>query len=156
MSEININIIESYIQDYSARVERYLQDRKSKPIIAKSNEDCNNIFKFSDSELADILNAINKLSESKKILKFGVSFSGSYAESSKLRKKCCNCPENPMPYYQKNELRQKAETEIKSWQRLAELWLNSENKSIQELILTNKVSQSLNSEPRKVGKKYII
>jgi hypothetical protein len=155
MSEININIIESYIQDYSARVERYLQDRKSKPIIAKSNEDCNNIFKVSDSELADILNAINKLYESKRILKFGISFSGSYAESSKLRKKCCNCPNNPMPYYQKNELRAKAETEIKLWKAQAELWLNSDDKNVQELTLTNKVSQKLNSEPRKIGKKFI-
>ena len=154
MSDININIIESYIQDYSAKIERYLQERKSKPIIAKSNEECN-IFNVSDSELADILNAINKLSESKKILKFGVSFSGSYAENSKLRKKCCNCPNNPMPYYQKNELRQKAETEIKLWKAQAELWLNSDNKNIQELTLTNKVSQKLNSEPRKIGKKFI-
>ena len=147
--------VENYTKDYFERIESFLQRKKNLPQIAKSDEDCNNIFKMSDNELSDMLQAMKKLIESKRLLSFGVSFSGDFAEGSKLRSKCCNCPKNPNPYYKKNELRTKAQLIVIDWRRLAELWLKDNSKDLSEFDLRSKVSQNLNLSSGKISKKFI-
>lgn len=133
-----------YIEDYVSRVESYKNDRKFLPTKCKENDSCNTHFHISDVYLADLINGMKKLKQSQKILSFGVSFSGDFAEKSDLRRKCCACPGNPLSFTRKNDLRAKGERIVYTWLSLALDWLNSDKKDMSELSEKNKVREMEN------------
>ena len=108
-------------------INSYDQKLKSLPKNAIANDDCNK-YLSSDVLLCDTARRIETYARQNKIYSFGLKLEADkdygVGDNSKMRKRCCNCPSNPVPSSQKLIFRAKYQRYVRTWRQKAKEWIS--------------------------------
>lgn len=114
------------IENYVLEINEYFRARTKKKE-ALSIAECNSYFKTTDSYLRTIISGMKNQIRKERIPTFGIPVTHiNVSPKGILGKKCCDCPNEPVPFKKKNQLRRIGEKYMTDWAQLAQMHLDGE------------------------------